>query len=377
MKIGYDFIQPSASLAGCGWYTHELLDTMAALAPEYRFLAYRHFGQCFMDPGKLAPLPGRTNITDPLAGQSLEATVIAWENALAQEQPPGRPDLVHSTSFQSPRFKDCKLVVTIFDLSFWAVPEYTTENIRLGCQAGVLNSLQHADGLIFISEHARREFDRFLPDYQRRGEIATIVTPLASRWPAVGQATATSGDYWLFVGSIEPRKNLLNLLTAYEGYALNHPAPRPLWLAGGRGWRNDEILARIKALEFRSLVRYLGHVPEDDLQRLYRNAHALVFPSWYEGFGLPVLEAMGQGCPVICSDRTSLPEVGGDAVHYIDPADPATLTAALLRLEQDPAYRNRLVQRGLVQAAQFSWEQTAKQTLAFYEQILSAPPANS
>ncbi len=371
MKIGFDFVQPSLSLAGCGWYTQSLLTEMAQLAPAHDFLAYRHFGEWFIAPENLAPLPCLPNISDPLAGCSLETTVQEWQQDLARGQAPGRPALVHSTSFQSPRLTSAKLVVTVFDLSFWAVPEYTTDDIRVRCQAGVLNALDHADGLIFISEHTRREFDRFLPSHRRRGKIDSIVTPLAARWPLWEGERLSTGAYWLFVGSLEPRKNLHNLLVAYTDYVRAHPAPKPLWLAGGSGWENASILKSLQPLEQQGLARRLGFVPDEQLAALYRGAQAVIFPSWYEGFGLPVLEAMTQGCPVICSSRTCLPETGGEAPFYIDPARPAEITNAMQQIEADAELRERLVLTGLHQAQKFSWKKVAKQTLAFYEQVLS------
>lgn len=370
MKIGFDLAQVSSGpLAGCAWYASCLLTALADEAPTRDFLGYRHFAGWFNDPQRLAPLPDRPNVRDPLAGHGLAEAMAAWRNGEA----PGAPDLVHSTSFQAPALRGPKLILTIFDLSFWATPQFTTDTIRLACQTGVLDALTRADGLIFISEHARAEFDRFLPAFPRRPEILTAVTPLAARTAATpAQAANRAGDYWLFVGSLEPRKNVEGLLDAYLLYAADQIAPRPLWLAGGNGWRNERIHARLAPLERCGAVRRLGYVPDDQLQQLYRNAYGLIFPSWYEGFGLPVLEAMTLGCPVICSGRTSLPEVGGDAVDYADPADAAALARAMRRWEQDPAHRAALVTRGQARSAHFSWRATAKQTLAFYDRILSA-----
>ena len=123
----------------------------------------------------------------------------------------------------------------------------------------------------------------------------------------------------------------------------------------------------------RSLVQYLGYVPDHELPGLYAGAEALLFPAWYEGFGLPVLEAMNQGCPVISSDRTSLREVGGEAALYIDPANPRQIAANMLQLEVDTVQRKQLVQAGLAQAATFSWERTARNTLDFYSRVLNSP----
>ncbi|KXU33920.1 hypothetical protein AXK12_08420, partial [Cephaloticoccus capnophilus] len=379
MKIGYDYTQPSQTPGGCGWHAHSLLVEMARLAPEAEFLAYRHFAGLFIHPeGRLAPLPPFPNIRDPLAGLPFEKVVKTWHEALANHEAPGEPDIVHSLLFQAPAQKKAKLVVTVFDLGFWVHPEFTTEGIRSGCQRGILDALENADGLIFSSEHSRQEFDRLLPHYRRKGEIPSIVTPLGCRYAPISNDVAKTnaarhGDYWLFVGSMEPRKNLVGLLDAYEAYAHEHPAPKPLHFVGGSGWKNEEIRARLAPLEARGLVKHLGVVADEELPQIYQNAEGFLFPSWYEGFGLPVLEAMSQGCPVICSDRSSLPEVGGDAVLYCDPAEPSTIADAMRRIEAEPGLREKLIPLGLSQASKFSWESAARQTLAFYEEILAAP----
>ncbi len=372
MRIGFDLAQTIPPLAGCGWYAHSLFESLTATAPGHEFVAYPSFARWLNEPGRTSALPARPNVRDACAGLSFRQTEALWQSAREHRRAPLQPDIVHSTSFQAPCFEGAKLVVTIYDLSFWATPEFTTDTIRLHCQSDVLDCLEQADGLVFISEHARREFDRFLPRYRRKGRIATTVTPLAGRWPAEHKPGAGDGHFWLSVGSLEPRKNLGGLLDALEEYARQTDRPKPLWIAGGSGWKNEEINARIDMLTGRGLVRRLGYVPDSQLQQLYREAHALVFPSWYEGFGLPVLEAMRQGCPVICSDTSSLPEVGGEAVRYVQPGNPGSIAEAMLQLDRDAVCRSGLIQRGLTQAGRFSWEQTAKQTLAFYDQLLSA-----
>jgi len=379
MKIGYDYTQPSQTPGGCGWHAHSLLVEMARLAPEAEFLAYRHFAGLFIHPEeRLAPLPPLPNIRDPLAGLSFDQVVKTWNDSLTTHEAPGAPDIVHSLLFQAPAQKNAKLVVTVFDLGFWVHPEFTTEGIRSGCQRGILDALENADGLIFSSEHSRQEFDRLLPSYRRKGKIPSIVTPLGCRYTPISQEAAAAnaarhGDYWLFVGSMEPRKNLVGLLNAYESYAAGHPAPKPLHFVGGSGWKNEEIRSKLAPLEARGLVKHLGVVADEDLPKIYQNAEGFLFPSWYEGFGLPVLEAMSQGCPVISSDRSSLPEVGGDAVMYINPAEPGTIADTMRRIEAEPELRAKLIYAGLAQAAKFSWEKAARQTLAFYEQVLASP----
>ena len=146
--------------------------------------------------------------------------------------------------------------------------------------------------------------------------------------------------------------------------------PRPLRIAGGGGWKSDALKQHLATLEAAGRVQRLGYVPDDELSRLYASAFGFVFPSWHEGFGLPVLEALGYGTPVICSDRASLPEVGGDAAMYVDPASAESICAAMLALEADPGRRAALAEAGRRQAARFSWERTARETLAFYERVL-------
>ena len=141
-------------------------------------------------------------------------------------------------------------------------------------------------------------------------------------------------------------------------------------IAGGVGWKSDELKQRLTSLEAAGRVQRLGYVPDDELTRLYASARGFIFPSWHEGFGLPVLEALAQGTPVICSDRASLPEVGGDAAIYIDPASADSICRAMLELETEPARRPMLAEAGRRQAARFSWEKTARATLAFYHRVL-------
>ena len=269
-----------------------------------------------------------------------------------------------------------KLVFTVYDVSYWVHPEFTTDGNRLHCQEGVFEALARADGFLFISESSHREFERILPGWLDAHGKPWTVTPLGSREPSAAptELLPDDGRYWLAVGTLEPRKNYETLLDALDLYWARSPRPLPLRIAGGGGWKSDALKTHLARLESEGRVQRLGYVPDADLQRLYAGAQALVFPSWHEGFGLPVLEALGQGAPVICSDRASLPEVGGDAAIYIDPASAESICQAMLALEADPARRARLQEAGRQQAARFSWEKTARGTLDFYRRVLADRP---
>jgi alpha-1,3-rhamnosyl/mannosyltransferase len=176
------------------------------------------------------------------------------------------------------------------------------------------------------------------------------------------------------VGSLEPRKNHTCALDAYELYLKHSAQRRPLLFAGGKGWKSEALQARIEAMAESGVpVRSLGYVPDEELQQLYQSSFALLAPSWHEGFGLPLVEAMSAGLPALASLRASLPEIGGDAVRYIAPENPEGFAAAMLALEADqPAYARRAeaaLQRGLA----FSWQATAQSVLTFVEQL--ATPA--
>jgi glycosyltransferase involved in cell wall biosynthesis len=176
-------------------------------------------------------------------------------------------------------------------------------------------------------------------------------------------------DYILHVGTLQPRKNLIRLIEAMQ--AIRHAQRQvgirnlTLVLAGQPGWLSAPVLA--KAREHSDVVRLLGYVPDEDLAGLYSGARAFVFPSLYEGFGFPVLEAMACGTPVICSDTSSLPELVGEAALLVDPTDTSALASAVARVLSEDNLRAALVEKGFVQARKFSWDRTARETLEVLE----------
>jgi glycosyltransferase involved in cell wall biosynthesis len=177
--------------------------------------------------------------------------------------------------------------------------------------------------------------------------------------------------YLLFVGTLEPRKNLPGLLQAYRLLRDEGAASVPLVLVGGKGWLYDEIFERVEALHLAEHVRFLHDVSNADLPGLYSAAGVLTTPSFYEGFGLPALEAMAFGTPVVVSDRASLPEVVGGAGLLVNPDDPEDIARALDRALNDGTLRVQMRERGLEQAARFTWEKAARETLAVYQKVLA------
>ncbi|MGH9937663.1 MAG: glycosyltransferase family 4 protein, partial [Blastocatellia bacterium] len=176
--------------------------------------------------------------------------------------------------------------------------------------------------------------------------------------------------YLLYVGTIEPRKNLLTLLRAYDELLRTTPRRPQLVLCGGRGWLCDEVFKLVEDLRLQDQVRFTGYVEDADLPALYSAAEAFVYPSLYEGFGLPPLEAMACGAPVITSDVSSLPEVIGEAGLTHAPNDARALTAAMAKLLGDETTREYFRRAGLKQASNFSWERAARETQSVYDELL-------
>ncbi|HEY1476281.1 MAG TPA: glycosyltransferase family 1 protein, partial [Chthoniobacterales bacterium] len=359
--------------AGCGWVADLLIRALVELAPEVDFYLYHQFGTWINNDISSGTHLARADVREPFAFVSPGRASEIWDQVERAGNPlPGDPDVVHANCFQAPSTGRAKLIYTVYDVSFWAKPELTTEANRLVCQRGTLEAISRASGLVFISESTRKEFERILPDLCERRGIETTVALLASRFPHVEksrqQITAAA---WLAVGSLEPRKNYEQLLDAFESYWEQSRKRRRLVIAGGSGWKSESLRARIRKMERNGMVNYLGYVEDTRLWELYKNAFGLVFPSHYEGFGLPIVEAMSQACPVITRKNTSLPEVGGEAAVYYDDTT-RDLVQQMLRLEGQSQLYIELSERGLAQARRFSWAKTAAKVFELYEQVLSS-----
>jgi len=370
MRIGFDVAQTCLSKAGCGWVADLLAKALAENAPEDHFDLYHQFGTFLNEDTSLGTVIAHPNVSEPFRGLSTAAANDLWTRVAAgQCELPGSPDIVHANCFRSPRVGSAKLVYTVYDMSFWIYPEFTTEINRTICQQGTLEAISNASGLFFISESTLKEFERLFPGVCERRNLVVAVAPLASRFPTASNARSEIPlGGWLAVGSLEPRKNYDVLLDALERYWQRSKIRRTLIIAGGAGWKSEVLRQRIQDLERRGLVHYRGYVPEEELKHLYEQSFALVFPSHYEGFGLPIIEAMSRGCPVITRRNSSLQEVGGSAaLYYNDSTD--HLVDLMLRLENAPEFYRERCAMAVSQARRFDWNITAKRVLELYRRI--------
>ncbi len=284
--------------------------------------------------------------------------------------------LYHGPNFYLPPFRGLR-IATFHDLSPFKWAECAAPQRVRFMQKELNVARKRADAFITDSQHSRLELaDYFDIDPQRIHAI-----PLASSaefYPRSAEQTRTTLDryglshdgYSLYVGTIEPRKNLLNLLRAYERLPLSMRQRWPLVLSGYQGWRSETIHAAISRAESQGWARYLGFTPAEDLPALYAGARLFCFPSLYEGFGLPVLEAMSSGTPVLCSNSSSLPEVAGGAALQNDPLDIEGMTLNLHQGLEDSAWRASARTKGLLNAQGFSWQRCAEETLRAYQHVI-------
>jgi glycosyltransferase involved in cell wall biosynthesis len=292
-------------------------------------------------------------------------------------------DAIHYPAFPPPFIHPFgpAMIMTFHDAGPWRYPEALTSHGRIYFRTLLARGMHSCSSVITVSEHARSEIgyflgERFLPKITVISEAArpAFSIPCSDAYRKEVRAKyALPERYFLAVTTIEPRKNLVTLLDAFKQLNIhsNMSCP-PLVIVGRKGWNFDDILAYMGELEGK--VVFPGHVSDDELVALYQMATCLVFPSLYEGFGLPVLEAMMAACPVITSSVSSLPEVAGDAALFVDPLNAEDITFAMQKILHDESLRSRLVREGFARAHTFTWETAAQRTQAVYLSVAQHNP---
>lgn len=352
--------------AGANSYIYHLLRHLDKMDGQYHYTAFLS-DRRFATGGRMALYFARWPAYGPVAR-------IMWEQIV---QPvilrQKRIDLVHGLAFVTPLLSPCPTVVTIFDLSFLRFPESFRQANRTYLRLFTSLSARRARRVIAISEHTKRDVVHLLGIPAEKVEViyCGVETNFYPRPVAEVQAFRQQRGlperFVLFVGTLEPRKNVRRLI---EAYAQIRNLGVKLVIVGGKGWLYDDIFASVERLGLSDEVLFAGYVPAEELPFWYNAAKLFVFPSLYEGFGLPPLEAMACGTPVISSDAASLPEVVGEAGLMVAPQDVDGLAEAMRQVLGDQGLREQLRERGLQQARQFSWEKIAQQTITVYQQVL-------
>jgi glycosyltransferase involved in cell wall biosynthesis len=378
MRIAFDATAIPRLMAGAAVYTYELARALAAVDSENEYVIFAR-GTHFDDLPASRPGIRVVKVRAPSRPLRLlwEQTVLPWSAR------GGRGlgiDVLHSPHHTTPLVRpspDCARVVTFHDLTFFLLPKRYPTTRRLYFQVMTRLSARVADAVIVPSEAVRGDVTRILRlPPERVFVILEAAGPAfhpqdAVAIEAVRRQYGLEGPFLLSVGSLEPGKNRERLLQAFarlQARGLTHT----LVVAGQRAWRYEGEAPLARRLGLAESVRFLGNVPQADLPALYSAADLFVFPSLYEGFGLPALEALACGTPVVASNVSALPEVVGDAALQVSPLDVEALADAMERLLRDDRLRSDLRERGLERAAQFSWEKAARQTAEVYHRVAGA-----
>jgi glycosyltransferase involved in cell wall biosynthesis len=366
MHIGIDCRLPFYRMGGISQYTIHLIEALAKIDRENRYTIFhsRKDGRSYLPS---APNFQRKNLWTP-PHHRFE------RRALAAELLPSRLDVFHSPDFIPPAAGAKRTVITIHDLNFIFYPEFlTAESVRY-YRDQIAWAVDRADHIAADSEATRRDvIEQLGTPPEKITTIHLAANPLYARPFPQSAINETLRQYnlprgfVLAVGTLEPRKNLPLLLRAYGKMVAETAVDAPLVLVGGKGWIYDEIFAAIEALGLREQVRHLSGISDEQLAHLYHAAGLLATPSKYEGFGLPALEAMQCGCPVIVSSSGSLPEVVGEAGLLLDPDDETAWAEVMARVLLDAELRAEMAADGRIRAAKFTWEKTARATLALYD----------
>ncbi|MCC6143972.1 MAG: glycosyltransferase family 4 protein [Candidatus Hydrogenedentes bacterium] len=353
----------AAQRAGIGNYCFEILRALPPLLGDVRLRVY-------------LDAPPRKDF--PLSSRDAELTVLPPRRLWTQRALPGAlkadpPDLLFCPSLQAPLRCPCPVIVTVHDLAFLTFKDEFTWQRRTLARLQAWQAARQAAHLIADSEGTKRDLERLLRVNPEKITVAYAGAAPQYRSNAF-ETRAPSPEtrpYILYVGRLQPRKNIGRLVEAFSQVVERHPElPHRLLLAGAEGWLFDQIYGAVSHASARDRIEFLGFVPEDDLPGLMREADVLALVSLWEGFGLPVVEAMACGTAVLTSNCSSLPEVAGEAALLVDPTDTSAIAAGLERLLLDVPFRRALEAAGPAQAARFSWQATARKILTAAEQVV-------
>lgn len=377
MRIGFSTTVWASSVRnqqfdGIGVYTQSLWRCLQEQkgAPSLRPYA---FGDEFPDmpcgrPEKLAAHYSLSAIQSAVLNRALPMSASLSEQV----------ELFHATDHYIPRISGVPVIATVMDLIPMLHPEWVTSRFR-GLKNWIFReSILSAAHIITISEYSKQDMVRHLNIDPANISVTTLgadpsyflrIDPVAR--DAVLKSYGLPPGFFLFIGTLQPRKNLARALRAHQSLPPALRKKHPLVVVGRNGWGVDHLLPELEAMEQRGEGRWLKYLPQSDVLALLQSAQALLFPSLYEGFGLPVVEAFAAQTPVICSNSTSLPEVAGDAALLVDPLDEQDIARGMQELLADPGSTMQRVQRGHQRAHEFTWAACAEQTLAVYRKVLT------
>lgn len=368
IRIGLDGTPLLGPRSGVGNYTGRLLAALLRHKPDWEYLLYSN--------RPLEPLEQPLTRATPVYSRVPSKRMIWMQCLLPAVIRRSRPQLCHFPNAMAPIWSQRPFIVTIHDASLFLYRRYHPLARILSIRLALPTIARQAAAVITVSHHARADLIRILNLPPQKVHVVYEAAP-AHFQPVVEQAHLDAlrrkyhlpQQFLLYVGTLEPRKNLRRLVQALHEIR-RQGFPHRLVLVGASGWDIDDFRKEIARLEMEEAVIFTGYVPTEDLPGLFSLATLFVFPSLYEGFGLPPLEAMACGTPVLSSNRSSLPEICADAACLVDPEDVDDLAHGLATLLSEPERRRELSSRGLERARDFSWRRAAEQTAAIYQRVL-------
>jgi glycosyltransferase involved in cell wall biosynthesis len=375
VRIGLDCTSAVQQRAGIARYTRGILGALAGVGRAHDFVLV----VAGSDSGVERALRLGENFSIRKLHLSERLWTILWQRLrvpLPVDLYTGALDVFHSPDYVLPPVRRGRKVVTIHDLSFLRYPEGAEPSLRRYLGSAVPRGAKEADLVLADSESTRRDVIELLGI--RSGKVRVVYPGVSETFRPIEDPDKLAAakeryqltlPFLLSVGTLEPRKNLIVLLEAYALLRRQVGLEHKLVIAGAPGWQYEGIFRRVEDLSLEGHVSFLNYVPERDLPALYCLADVLVFPSIYEGFGFPPLEAMACGTPVITSDSSSLPEVVGDAGLMVPADDGVALAAAVCELTESASLQARLAKKGLSRARQFSWQRTGEELLTVYADL--------
>lgn len=376
MRVGIEYTAALNQRAGIGRFVRNLVSSLLATDPQVQWVLL-HAALNGADPSVLPRAPNTSLVEVRLPERWL---TILWHRLrvpLPVESFTGPLDIFHAPDFVLPPVRHARRIVTVHDLAFLLYPECADARLRSYLMSVVPRSVRRADFVVADSANTQNDVICLLGADPARtavvpGGVESRFRPAAPE--AIAELRARLGllaPFVLSIGMIEPRKNWQGLIRAYSQARARYRLPHHLVLAGPRGWLWESIFEERERSPFRNDIIFLGFVADADLPTLYSAAAVFAFPSFYEGFGLPPLEAMACGTPVVVSDAASLPEVVGDAGLTVPAEDTDGLAEALARVLLDDTLHARLAAAGRARAAQFTWERAAARQLEVYRHVLT------
>ncbi len=376
MRIGIDYTAAIHQQAGIGRYTRGLVEALAKLDSKHEYVLFVAGGKS-PTPDFGFRMPDNFHVKRiPLSDRFLTITWHRLRLPLPVDLFTGPVDIFHSPDYVLPPLRQGRKLVTIHDLSFFRYPDGAEPSLRQYLCRAVPDAVRRADLVLADSENTMQDIIELLG--VAPGKVQVLYPGVDKRFipleddellMRVRHLYGLPIPFILSLSTLEPRKNLIFLLDAYAALRATGDVTHKLVIVGEKGWLYEGIFRRVKELCLEREVIFLGFVADENLPALYNLAEVFVFPSLYEGFGLPPLEAMACGTPVITSQGSSLPEVVGEAGLMVSSEDTEALTQAMRKVLDDPARREDLAKKGVRRAREFAWQSSARKLLTIYQDL--------